>query len=299
MTRVAVVGVGSYGLEHLAIYSTMRDVELVGVCDADSTRAESAAHRFGTVRVSAAALVADAVSIAVPVQARGTLVTDLLSAGTAVLIEKPLAATGPEADELVRAAAGRVAMVGHVLRFAEPYRRLARSVVHLGELRKGVLTRRRSASHFDRYPHDDVIGLTLIHDLDAVHWLSGSTSASVSATGRRGQDGRWVYCRAQITMSTGAVFTVEAEWVGSDSEQSDTAYLEGSVDAASLTVSSADAGIVYGDALAAELRHFVSHAVTGTPSTELSMTDAARAVHLADAVRASLDHEGKRYDLAS
>ena len=297
--RVAVIGAGQFGVEHLLAYSTMDDVELVGVRDTDPVRARDVAKRFGTVALPPVPVVADAVSVVVPVHSRGTLITDLLGTDAAVLIEKPLAASTAEAHALERAVRDRVAMVGHVLRFAAPYRRLLDATAELGELRSGHLSRRRSADHADLHPADDVIDLTMIHDLDAATWLAGRRAASVSATGMRGADGRWVRCRAELQHADGAAWVVEGEWAGASGEQEDRASVQGDGGAASISVVAVEADRVYGDALAAELRHFVDHAAAGTPSADLVVSDAAFAVRLAEAVRSSLEQDGARVDLAA
>ena len=290
--RVAVIGAGQFGIEHLRAYAAMPDVHLVGVSDANPDRAEAVARRFGTVSVPSAAIAADAVSIVVPAHARGSLTADVLASGAAAIIEKPLAESGNAAEAFVKSAGAGVVMVGHVLRFAEPYRRLAARSKSLGVLLGGSLARRRSADHAEMHPVDDVIGLTMIHDLDAVTWLSGSVPVSVAASGGRGADGRWVRCRAEVTTASGSRWWVDAEWAGEAGEHEDRASIEGAGGEASVAVSSAEAEAVYGTALARELRHFVDHARSGTPSDVLRMTDAALAVRLADAVRTSLDQEG-------
>lgn len=294
---VAVIGAGAFGVEHLRAYAEMDDVRIVGVADANPDRAETIAREFHTVAIAPGAVVADAVSLVVPAHVRGGLALDLIDSGAAVFIEKPLASTAAAADILVSAAQGRVVMVGHVLRFAEPYRQLAADARDLGPLRGGSLSRRRSASHAEQYPAEDVIGLTMIHDLDAVTWLSDARPVSVSAVGTRGADGRWVRCRADVVVSDGTSWTVEAEWVGGPQEHEDRARIEGRDGAASLVLAGAEADAAYRDALTAELRHFVDHVAAGTASPVLTMRDAALAVRLADAVRASLEREGVESEL--
>lgn len=295
--RVVVIGAGQFGTEHLRAYSMMPDVEIVGVMDADPVRARDVADRFETVALEPGPINADAVSLVVPVHARGALATELLAlGGTALFIEKPLAASTAVAGQLERAAHGRVAMVGHVVRFAEPYRRLADA--SRGAPLSGHLSRRRSADHAVAYPSEDVIGLTMIHDLDAATWIAGSRPTSVSATGDRSADGRWTRCRAELRHRDGSEWVVEAEWSGDSGDQEDRARVQGPAGEVSLVITAAEADTVYGDALVAELDHFIDHVRSGTPSQVLRMGDAAFAVTLADAVRASLEQEGASVDLS-
>lgn len=290
--RVGVIGAGAFGIEHLRAYASMDDVQIVGVSDVDQERAARVAQRFGTVAVAAEELDADAVSLVIPAHARAGLTATLIDKGTALLIEKPLSATGAEADRLAQLAQGKVVMVGHLVRCATPYRRLAEVSRAWGPPRAGSLSRRRSAAHATEHPHDDVIGLTMIHDLDATTWLSQGRPMSVSATGVRGHDGRWFRCRAQVLVDNGSRWTVEVEWAGEPSEHADYASIGTHRGEESIVVRAEEADTVYGEALAVELRHFVDHASSGKVSDLLRMGDAALAVRLADAVRRSLDLDG-------
>lgn len=135
--RVAVIGAGAFGKNHARVYSELHretqagtlpqnapGVELVGVVDTDAARAAqiAGAHEtraYASIRELLAHGGADAVSIAVPTRFHRQIAKEALEAGFDVLIEKPLAATLEEADEIIDLAAehGRVAQVGHLERF--------------------------------------------------------------------------------------------------------------------------------------------------------------------------------------
>src|SRR5699024_8189703 len=94
-TRIAVVGVGRFGAEHLRAYQTLEQVELVGVLDTDRARAVAVGRQFALpVFSSLEVLLAQArpvgVSVAVPAAHRGEMVEAISDHGCAVLIEKPL-----------------------------------------------------------------------------------------------------------------------------------------------------------------------------------------------------------------
>ncbi len=99
MTRVAVIGAGRFGREHLAVYDGLLDAELIGALDPDQARARFAAKTYDiTAFPDLDALLAaapDAVSLVVPAAARGDLILRLVDAGIAVLIEKPSPPTLP------------------------------------------------------------------------------------------------------------------------------------------------------------------------------------------------------------
>lgn len=298
-TRVAVIGVGAFGREHAAAYARLASVELAGVVDVSPAAADRAARDFGVAAYpSIAALLAaadiDAVSVAVPADHRAEVFAALQR--VPMLIEKPLAATPAEADVWAARWAGQAVMVGHLLRFAEPYRRirqeLARREPH-GE--RPRLARIRPADHYDLYPAEDVIGLTMVHDLDALPWLAGATPRRVTARGTQGADGRWIDARAEIALDNGETWQVDAAWTGPHRDVvsargcglalgSQTGELLCGDDVEPLP--GADAS--YDAALAAEIGHFLDCVIHDRPSTELRLADAAAAVRLAAAVREAL-----------
>ena len=127
--RVAVIGVGAFGRNHARVYSELAksgEVALVGLVDSDISRAAAVANEFGTrPYASVGDLLGDpsarpqAASVAVPTAQHLAVARDLMEAGVDVLIEKPLAASLDEADELIRIAqrTGRIAQVGQLERF--------------------------------------------------------------------------------------------------------------------------------------------------------------------------------------
>ena len=122
--RVAVVGVGALGQHHARVYAGAARGELVGRLRRRPARAREVAARHGCPAFAAPAATwstaADAVSVAVPTVDHHRVARALLEAGKDVLVEKPIAATLAEADDLDRgwpARRGRVLQVGHVERF--------------------------------------------------------------------------------------------------------------------------------------------------------------------------------------
>ncbi len=102
--RVAVVGAGSMGANHARVYSTLKDVELVAIVDADLERAAAVASRYGgrvVARIQDLADEVDGVSVAVPSSLHCDVGMELLSMGVDVLMEKPIASTPSEALQLI------------------------------------------------------------------------------------------------------------------------------------------------------------------------------------------------------
>ena len=145
-----------------------------GVADANEARAREIAERYGCAafaRASDLAREVRAASIAVPTVAHLETARVLLDAGADVLVEKPIAPTLAEADELVAAAAAasRILMVGHVERFNPAVTALAAAVKA-----PRFLEIHRLAGFSERSTDIDVILDLMIHDLDLVLHLDGT-----------------------------------------------------------------------------------------------------------------------------
>src|SRR5271156_4050773 len=111
--RVAVVGCGEFGRNHARAYR-----ELVGVFDQDADRAAKVAQEFQTRAFFTPGELRGAVeaaTVAVPTIAHKEVGCALQDMGIDVLVEKPMASTLAEADELIAAAKrnSRILQVGH------------------------------------------------------------------------------------------------------------------------------------------------------------------------------------------
>jgi len=120
--RVAVVGVGEFGKNHVRVVRQSDRAELVAVVDANRDRAGEVAAAnecaaFSEFREIAGKV--DAAIVAVPTSAHAKVGCSLLEAGIDVLVEKPIALDLSSADQLIHAAEshGRILQVGHLERF--------------------------------------------------------------------------------------------------------------------------------------------------------------------------------------
>ncbi|HEY2740208.1 MAG TPA: Gfo/Idh/MocA family oxidoreductase [Thermoanaerobaculia bacterium] len=125
MLRIAVIGAGHWGPNLIRNFHNHQTSEVAWVVDRDEARLEITRSRYPDVQVTqdAAAVIADptvdAVVISTPTVTHYDLAAAALRAGKHALVEKPIATTAAEANDLCRlaAAAGRVLMVGHVFLF--------------------------------------------------------------------------------------------------------------------------------------------------------------------------------------
>jgi predicted dehydrogenase len=185
--RVAVVGVGSFGRNHARVYHDLQKqgagVELVAVVDSDAAQAQAVASHFGC---SALATVeelfgrVEAASVAVPTLHHRSVAAALMAAGIDVLIEKPLASTLAEADELISLANAnqRVVQVGHLERFNPA----VRATIPL--ITKPMFFEVHRLSVFSPRSLDvDVVLDLMIHDIDVVLSLVKSPVKEIRAVG--------------------------------------------------------------------------------------------------------------------
>ncbi|HZP25001.1 MAG TPA: Gfo/Idh/MocA family oxidoreductase [Terriglobales bacterium] len=187
--RVGVIGCGAFGRNHARVYRELaadasEGIELAGIADTDFARAQAAAREFGTRAFrSVEELIdagVDAVSVAVPTIAHLAVARELMRRGVDVLVEKPLATTVAEADELIALATehGRVAQTGHLERFNPAVR------ATLPLLTQPMFFEVHRLSVFTPRSLDvDVVLDLMIHDLDVVLSFVKSPVKEVRAVG--------------------------------------------------------------------------------------------------------------------
>ena len=303
---MGVVGVGHLGRHHARIYASMPGVRLVGVADVDEDRVRTIAGEYGCeafARVEELAERVRAASVAVPTRDHAAIATPLLERGVDVLVEKPLAPTPQQADELTRTAErhARILMVGHTERFNPAVMALLRAVdaprffeVH------------RLAGFSARSTDIDVVLDLMIHDLDLVLHMDGSAVVSVDAAGVAALTDKVDIANARIRFASGCVANLTASRISAEPVrrirlfQSRT-YLScdtgrRKVDRYHLAL---DAGgspqirhdslpVEDGEPLALELAAFVD-AVRGRKAPPIDGHQARRAIELAQRVRAAID----------
>jgi len=188
--RVAVVGAGAFGRNHLRVYRELQDsgndLELVAVVDRDAAVAAKAATEFGIAAfdsieacLSAAGRL-DAASVCVPTVHHAEAAEPLLAAGVDLLIEKPLAANLTDADKILELARAhdRIVQAGHLERF-NPAVTAARRHLH----RPMFFEAHRLSVFTPRSLDVDVVLDLMIHDLDIVLSLVDSSVREVRAVG--------------------------------------------------------------------------------------------------------------------
>jgi predicted dehydrogenase len=189
-TRLAVIGAGAFGRNHLRVYRALEDaghpVTLTAVVDADADMRGEAATRYSIPAFAsvdamlAAGLACDSASICVPTVHHAKVAAQLIARGLDVLVEKPIATSLAEADHLIALAAqhGCLLQVGHLERF-NPAVAAARAL-----LTRPMFFEAHRLSIFTARSLDvDVVLDLMIHDLDLVLSLVPSEVREVRAVG--------------------------------------------------------------------------------------------------------------------
>ena len=212
--RVAVVGVGHLGQHHARILSALPDVELVGVADASARQCAKVAAQCGTPAYEDyQALIShvDAATIAVPTSAHFAVASAFLRAGKSLLVEKPLTASVPQADELVDVAwrHGAILQVGHIERFNPVLQALPPAT----EPPRSIEARREGPYSF-RSTDIGVVFDLMIHDLDLVLGLVGEPPVQVIASAWSVFGTQEDVASAHLTFCNGAVAHLVANRAG-------------------------------------------------------------------------------------
>jgi predicted dehydrogenase len=208
--RVAVVGVGHLGQHHARVLAAMPGVELVAVADARPEQAMAVAQRHGTRAVADYRELidqVDAVSVAVPTVLHREVAGAFLRRGVATMVEKPLATSLAEAEELVALAksGGATLQVGHIERFNP-----ALSALDGLALRPKYIAAERLSTYTFRSTDIGVVLDLMIHDLDLVLSMVPTPVRSVEAVGVSVFGGHEDIANARVEFEDGCVANLTA-----------------------------------------------------------------------------------------
>jgi len=214
--KVGVVGVGYFGQFHAEKYSKIKEVELVGVVDADPSRVREMAKRYRTQpfehHVDLFKKV-QAVSIAGPTPCHYSMTKDFFLQGIDVLLEKPISNTLEEADELVALAESRnlVFQLGHLERFNGALTGLEGRVQD-----PRFIESHRLGPFTGRGAEVDVVLDLMIHDIDIILSLVSSEVRQLQAAGVSILTPYPDIANARIEFENGCVASLTASRVSTD-----------------------------------------------------------------------------------
>lgn len=214
---------GAFGRNHARIYQELAQqdepVRLVGVVDADVSKADAVAREFGCrgfgsiEQLISTHSEVQAASVAVPTVHHLEVARVLLEAGVDVLVEKPLATSLAEADELVELAhrLGRIGQVGHLERFNSA----VRATVPL--ITQPMFFEVHRLSVFTPRSLDvDVVLDLMIHDLDIVLSFVNSPVTEIRAVGLPILSARVDIANVRLQFASGCVANFTASRVSTE-----------------------------------------------------------------------------------
>ena len=221
--NVAVIGVGAFGHNHARVYHQLAQqgeaVRLVGIVDADPARADEVAREFGCRAFGSVEQLitthseVQAASVAVPTVRHLETARALMEAGIDVLVEKPLAASLDEADDLIGLAQrlGRIGQVGHLERFNPAVRATAALITQpmFFEVHRLSIFTPRSLDV-------DVVLDLMIHDLDVVLSFVKSPVKEIRAVGLPILSGRADIANVRLEFESGCVANFTASRVSTE-----------------------------------------------------------------------------------
>lgn len=216
MIRVAVIGAGAFGSEHARVYSEAAGAKLATVCDVDESRGRLVAERYGaSYATDYRELIGkvDAVSLTVPTESHASIGGELLEAGIAVLVEKPIARTLEEADRIIDAArrSGTVLQVGHLERFNPAVVAASRIITQ-----PRFFEAHRLSIFTPRSLDIDVVTDLMVHDIDVVLSFVNCEAAEVRAAGVPILTPRIDIANARIEFVNGCVANLTASRVSAE-----------------------------------------------------------------------------------
>jgi predicted dehydrogenase len=216
----AVVGYGYWGPNIVRNIVERPELRLLGLCERDPARVAEFSRRHPDVRVEAELeeLLLDprieAVMIATPPRTHHALARTALLAGRHVLVEKPLAASIAEAEDLISVAAemDRVLMPGHTFLYSPPVNKV-RELIASGELGE-VYFITSSRMNLGLYQADGVVSDLAPHDLSILlYWLDRPVT-QIAASGQSVfQEGVPETAFLTVGFEQGATANVQISWL--------------------------------------------------------------------------------------
>ena len=189
--RVAVIGTGNMGRNHVRNYFMLPESELVAIADvnpeAKSLADDYKVKFFTDYKEMLEKARPDAVSVVVPTPFHLEVATEVMSRGIHCMLEKPIASSVEEADKLIACAKKNnvTFTVGHIERFNPVIKKLKQMVDDnaIGDITSVVCKRVGGFPAVE--PKTDVIIDLAVHDVDIVNYLLGQKPRSISSHGSR------------------------------------------------------------------------------------------------------------------
>ncbi|MCF8476723.1 MAG: Gfo/Idh/MocA family oxidoreductase [Pseudolabrys sp.] len=216
LLRVGVVGVGVMGSNHARVFAGLPGVELVGVADPDTKQTEFVARALDCAAVATVDelidMGVDAITIAAPTHLHRDVALTCIARGVHVLVEKPIASTVDEGNEIIDAAraAGVTLMVGHVERF-NPAVEAIKEAIRDEDILSIAIT--RVGPFPPRMSNVGVVIDLAVHDIDLIRWFTDSDIVEVQPQLSSAVAEREDIALLQFRTASGVLAHINTNWL--------------------------------------------------------------------------------------
>jgi len=219
--KIAVIGTGFWGKNHVRVLNELPETEVVAACDMDLERAEAFAQKFGVKAYTNSQMMfekeeIDAVTICVWSTNLASEAIKALKAGKHIFVEKPMASSTEEARKMMELASAnkRRLTVGFIERFNPAVQRF-KKLINNGEIGSVVSATAKRVSRWpERIGDVGVVKDTAIHDIDIVRYIFAEDPMAVYANAGSLKHTRFEdYAQIMLTFSGGRTAFIEANWL--------------------------------------------------------------------------------------
>ncbi len=292
--KAGVTGVGHLGYHHARIMKNLADDVMIH--DTDPERLKKVSEELGIKAANSLEELldwADALDVSCTTSAHYNVVLDAIEKDVPVLVEKPIAATAEQGEEMVERAKEKnlVLAVGHIERF-NPAMIAAESAIEKPIFMEG----HRMAGFNVRCTDVSVVMDLMIHDIDLVLWKAASPVAEIHASGVPVLTETVDICNARILFENGAVANLTASRISAEPKRKlrffqKHGYVSVDFGERKVTALKLDNGIILpvpmnvleGDALTAEIKSFLRAVNTGSKPA-VSGSDGLKALRAATTI---------------
>jgi predicted dehydrogenase len=214
--RVGVVGVGVMGSNHARVLAEFPGVELAGVADPDRQRGQFVGRALGCPAVASVEELlersVDAVTIAAPTHLHRDVALACIARGVHVLVEKPIAPTVSEGEDIIAAArdAGLTLMIGHVERFNPAVEAIAEAIREEDILSIAIT---RVGPFPPRMSNVGVVIDLAVHDIDLICWFTRSHITEVQPQLSNAVADREDIALLQFRTASGVLAHINTNWL--------------------------------------------------------------------------------------
>ena len=214
--RVGVVGVGVMGSNHARVLAEFPGVVLAGVADPDRRQAHYVGSALGCPALASVTELldhgVDAVTIAAPTHLHRDIAIECIARGVHVLVEKPIASTVAEGEDIIGAArrAGLTLMIGHVERFNPAVQTVADAIRNEDILSIAIT---RVGPFPPRMSNVGVVIDLAVHDIDLICWFTGSQITEVQPQLSNAIADREDIALLQFRTASGVLAHINTNWL--------------------------------------------------------------------------------------